>query len=62
MRQIHVQKFLLGLDIPPAHHKTVKRREREIGRVIESLARYTCSSAVNEEALLQIGYDKEDAE
>ena len=50
MGQTNLQKFLSGLGIPPAHHKTIKRKEREIWRVIESLARDTYSFAVNEEA------------
>ena len=57
-----MEKYFSGLIILPAGHKTVKRKEREIGQVIESLARDMCCSAVNEEALLQIGYDKEHAE
>ena len=50
--ETHINKFLAALGIPPVNHKLLKRREREFGSYVESLARESCSSAQLEEAKL----------
>ena len=50
--ETHINKFLAALGIPPVNHKLLKRREREFGSHVESLARESCSSAQLEEAKL----------
>ena len=41
--------FLSTLNIPPMHHKTLKRREREAGGKVEDLAKRLCNEAVRVE-------------
>ena len=37
------------LGIPPPNHKTIKRREREVGPILEDFARETCRHAMEAE-------------
>ena len=50
--ETHINKFLAALGIPPVNHKLLKRREREFGSHVESLAREFCPSAQLDEAKL----------
>ncbi len=45
----HLQNVLTALDIPPVHHKTVKKAERRIGIVLESRAKDSCRKCLSEE-------------
>ena len=46
MSQIEMERFASSLDIHPPGRKTLKRREREIGPVIEKVARASCEGAI----------------
>ena len=41
LSQVGVNRFLACLEIPPPDQKSLKRREREIGPVIERIAKET---------------------
>jgi len=45
----HVNAFLTSVNIPPIDAKNMKRKEREIGPAIESLAKKSCTDALWEE-------------
>ena len=47
-----MNKFVTTLNIPPFHHKSLKHREREIGTVVETLAKDSCAKKAKEERLL----------
>ena len=36
--ETHVNNLLTSMNVPPIHHKTLKRREREAGKGIETVA------------------------
>ena len=44
-----VNAFLTTMNLPPIHHKTLKRREREVGVAAETLAKRSCSEALQQE-------------
>ena len=44
-----VNTLLSGMNIPPVCAKTLKGREREVGPVIESMAKRSCKRALEEE-------------
>ena len=52
MSQASLQKFSSSLDIHPPDKKTLKRREREIGPVLEKVARASCEEAIGLEKKL----------
>ena len=54
-----VERFLGTLEIPPPNRKTLKRREREVGPVIEKFANETCKTALELETLLSKGDSQE---
>ena len=45
----HVNTLLAGMSVPGIHHKTLKRKEREAGEAIISVAKKSCVDAINEE-------------
>ena len=47
--ETHVNNLLAAINVPFVHHKTLKRREREAGKGLESLARKTVEDALREE-------------
>ena len=47
--ETHVNNLLAAINVPFIHHKTLKRRERESGKGLESLARKTVENALREE-------------
>jgi len=47
-----VNNFLTTLSIPPVNDKTLRKREREIGPVIEAVAKASCQKAAQEELSL----------
>lgn len=44
----HVNSFLTGLNLPGIHHKSMKAREREVGRAVKTVARESCNKALQE--------------
>ena len=44
--------FLSTINLPPIHHKTLKRQEREVGTAVEMLAKKSCAVALDEEVSL----------
>ena len=52
MSQVAMERFASTLDIHPPCKTTVKRREREIGPIIEKVARASCEEAVGVESSL----------
>ena len=44
-----INNILAVLNLPSVHHKTLKEREREIGRAFEKVAEASCNSAIQEE-------------
>ena len=38
----HISTVFSAINIPGVHHKTLKRREQSVGRVIESAAKRSC--------------------
>ena len=45
----YVNSFLTTMNIPPLHHKTMKKREREIGNAVDSIAKKSCLDALADE-------------
>jgi len=45
----HVSTFLSALEIPSLHHKTMKQREREMGRHFIDTAKASCAAQLVEE-------------
>ncbi len=46
------ESFLTTIGVPSLHHKTFKRREREVASAIHAVAEQSCSEALQEEANL----------
>ncbi|XP_062608858.1 uncharacterized protein LOC134270633 [Saccostrea cucullata] len=46
-----INNILAELNIPTIHHKTLKEREREVGRAFEEIADKSCNMALEEEKL-----------
>ena len=44
MGATHINKFLTGLGVPPLSPCTIKKREREIGPMVEALAKESCQA------------------
>ena len=49
MSHVAMERFASSLDIHPPGRKTLKRRERKIGSVIEKVARASCEGAIEME-------------
>lgn len=47
--ETHINNFLTSMNVPPIHHKTLKRREREAGKGIETVANRLMAKALLEE-------------
>ena len=45
----HLNAVFTAMNIPAWHHKSIKARERSIGKHIESVAKSSCTAAVQEE-------------
>ena len=45
----HINNLLAEMNVPPIHHKTLKRREREAGKGIEKFSKNTIAEALEEE-------------
>ena len=52
MGATHVNKFLTGLGVPPLSPCTIKKREREIGPMVEALAKESCKATKEKEIAL----------
>ena len=52
MSQASLQRFTSCMDIHPPDKKTLKCREREVGPVLEKIARASCEEAVDLERQL----------
>ena len=50
----HLSRILSTLNIPPPTRSTFKKREREIGKAVERVAKRSCTEATNKERLLAI--------
>ena len=57
MGATHVNKFLTGLGVPPLSPCTIKKREREIGPMVEALAKESCKATKEKEIALSKGLD-----
>ena len=49
IRQTHVNNSLTSINIPPLNNVTFKKREREVGRAIQSLASTSCKENLQKE-------------
>jgi hypothetical protein len=49
IRQTHVNNSLTSINIPPFNNVTFKKREREVGRAIQSLASTSCKENLQKE-------------
>ena len=47
--ETHVNNLLSTLNLPSIHHKTLKRKEIEVGKQIQDVARESCSKALFQE-------------
>ena len=47
--ETHVNNLRKSMNVPPIHHKTLKRREREAGKGIETVANRLMAKALLEE-------------
>ena len=45
----HVNNLLTSMNIPPIHHKTLKRRERKAGKGLETVVNRVMAKALLEE-------------
>ena len=48
----HINKFLIGLGVPPLNPCTIKKRERETGPMVEALAKESCKATQEKEIAL----------
>ena len=53
----HVNRFLTTLNIPAVNTHQVKKREREVGEVLESVAKHSCQRALWQERITAKGND-----
>ena len=51
-----VENVLAALNLPSVHQRTLKKREREAGRAIETVANKSCDEAIDKEKELMSGY------
>ena len=56
MSERHVNNLLAAIIVPFVNHKTLKRRKREAGKGLESLARKTVEDALREEIEKRFAY------
>jgi hypothetical protein len=56
MGERQVNSFLSSLNIPAVSHKTISRRQKEMGTVVESVARDSTEMALTEEIELAEKY------
>ena len=54
--ETHINNLLAVINIPFVYHKTLKRKEREAGKGLESLARKTVEDALREEIKKRFAY------
>ena len=54
------ESFLTTIGIPGMHHKTFKRREREVASALQNVSQSSCSAALQEEARLSPKSDDND--
>lgn len=54
--ETNVNNLLAAINVPFVHHKTLKRREREAEKGLESLARKTVEDALREEIENRFAY------
>ena len=47
--ETHVNNLLTSMNVPPIHHKTLKRREREAGKGLETVTNRVMAKALLEE-------------
>ena len=47
-----VNNLLATLNLPGIHHKSLKTREREVGKALEAHAELSCEKALEEESRL----------
>ena len=47
----HVNNFLSSLNVPPVSDRMLRNREKEIGQVVEQLAKESCQKAAHAEQL-----------
>ena len=47
--EMGVNSLLSALNIPGIHHRSLKKREQEVGEQINNLARESCAEALQEE-------------
>ena len=47
--ETHVNNFLTELNIPKSPHKTLKRREREVGSIIDAVGEASCRRSLLKE-------------
>ena len=50
-----VRRFMHGIEVPTISETSLKKREREVGPVLEKLARESCNKGLEEEK--QLAYD-----
>ena len=52
MGATHINKFLTSLGVPPLSPCTIKKQEREIGPMVEALAKESCKATKEKEIAL----------
>ncbi|XP_076088184.1 uncharacterized protein LOC143058588 [Mytilus galloprovincialis] len=55
MGATHVNNFLAGLNVPPVHSSTIRKKEKEIGKKIQEVAAESCKSVLIKEKDLSNG-------
>ncbi|VDI44533.1 Hypothetical predicted protein [Mytilus galloprovincialis] len=55
MGATHVNNFLAGLNVPPVHSSTIRKKEKEIGKKIQEVAAESCKSVQIKEKDLSNG-------
>ncbi|XP_070577204.1 uncharacterized protein [Ptychodera flava] len=45
----HLNQMLSSISVPTIHHKTLKRKEREVGESILKVANQSCKQAISDE-------------
>ena len=55
MGATHVNNFLSGLNVPPVHSSTIKKKKNEIGKKIQEVATKSCKAVQEKEKELSNG-------
>ena len=62
LAKVHVKNFMASMNMPSPCHKTMKKKERQAGAVVECLAKESCAKAIEEEKVQTMKGKAEEAD